>query len=101
MRKVRKKFTTKKFLEVKRKHGHVKTAKVKKLMMMFKKKPKKYPMHPMQLKNIVWKMLKKLMKVKIIECVNIGWNKTERRKHAVQCAQKKMAAISLKKKETK
>ena len=43
---IQKKFTTKKFLKVKRKHGHVKTAKVRKLMMMFKKKWKKDPMHP-------------------------------------------------------
>ena len=54
-------------------------------------------MHLMSLKNIVWKMLKKLMKVKIMECVNIGWIEIERRKHAVQYAQK-MVAISLKEK---
>ena len=41
------------------------------------------------------------MKVKIMECVNIGWNETERRKHAVQCAKKKMVAISLKQKRNR
>ena len=36
-----------------------------------------------------------------MECVNIGWNETERRKHAVQYAKKKMVAISLKEKRNK
>ena len=36
-----------------------------------------------------------------MECVNIGWNETEGRKHAVQCAQKKMVAISLQQKRNK
>ena len=44
------------------------------------------------------KILKKLMKFKILECVNIG---TERRKHAVQYVLKKMDARSLKQKRSK